>query len=58
VDLLAGRGVERLTFFFGAGLTEAQARPLLEPLIAAHPRITFELRDGGQPHAQFIVSAE
>lgn len=58
VATLAERNLECVTFFFGAGLTETQAKALTDPLSSKYTDIEFELREGGQPLYHFIISAE
>jgi hypothetical protein len=50
--------VERITFFFGEGLSQTQANQLADGVRKDYPEIEIEIHDGGQPHYQLIIAFE
>ena len=58
VQELAGDGAEIITLYYGAGLSGDEARQVAEKLAGEGAELEIELHYGGQPHYQFIVSAE
>ena len=51
-------GFELLTVYRGEGVSRAAADRLRDALTAEHPEVEIELVDGGQPHYDFLISAE
>jgi DAK2 domain fusion protein YloV len=49
---------ERITLFYGAGLTLQEVNPLVDKIRSLYPSHEVEVHEGGQPHYQFIVSLE
>jgi DAK2 domain fusion protein YloV len=49
---------ERITLFYGAGLTAQEVNPLVDKIRAKYPSHEIEVHEGGQPHYQFIISLE
>jgi uncharacterized protein len=49
---------ELVTLYHGADVTPAQAEQLAEVVRAAFPGQSIEVHNGGQPHYQYILSAE
>lgn len=58
VEGLAGDGAEILTLYYGAGLSGHEAESVAQRLTGEYPGLETEIHYGGQPHYQFIVSAE
>jgi len=60
-DLLDKMGVrdrELVTLYYGENITKEQADDLGETLRQAYPDQEFDVIWGGQPHYQYLVSAE
>jgi uncharacterized protein len=51
-------GFELITLYRGEGVDHAAGEALRDALANAHSGIDFELVDGGQPHYDFLLSAE
>jgi dihydroxyacetone kinase-like predicted kinase len=51
-------GFELMTVYRGEGVSRAAADRLRDALKAEHPEVEIELVDGGQPHYDFLISAE
>ncbi|MGH2522094.1 MAG: hypothetical protein ACRDH2_06280, partial [Anaerolineales bacterium] len=49
---------ELITLYYGADVTPEQAEQTAESIRAAFPDQTVEVHSGGQPHYQYILSAE
>lgn len=49
---------ERATFYYGEGVTEAEARALTSELAAEFDRLDFELVSGGQALYPYVISIE
>lgn len=47
-----------LTFYFGQGIDEAEAELLQTQVQKRYPKQSVELVNGGQPHYDYIISAE
>ena len=58
VAQLAGADSEIVSLYYGADLTEAEAREAADQLRAAAPGLEVEVYFGGQPHYHFLVSVE
>ncbi|MCL6610169.1 MAG: DAK2 domain-containing protein [Peptococcaceae bacterium] len=58
VDALAEDGAEILTLYYGAGLSGDEAGSVARRLAEDGVGLEIETHYGGQPHYQFIVSAE
>lgn len=61
VDLLKKMNVddlELITLYYGADVTPQEARTLAEHLMELYPNHEIELREGGQAHYYYIISAE
>ncbi len=61
VDLLKKMGVddlELITLYYGANVTPQEAHTLAEHLQELYPNHEIELREGGQAHYYYIISAE
>ncbi|MCC7446465.1 MAG: DAK2 domain-containing protein [Anaerolineae bacterium] len=60
-DLLDKMGIrdrELVTLYYGENVTQEQADALGETLRQAYPEQEFDVIRGGQPHYQYLVSAE
>jgi dihydroxyacetone kinase-like predicted kinase len=51
-------GFELMTIYRGEGVSRAAADRLRDALKAALPDVEIELVEGGQPHYDFLISAE
>ena len=51
-------GFELLTIYRGEGVNFAAAEKLREALVAEFADVEIEIVDGGQPHYDFLISAE
>ncbi len=49
---------ELLTVYRGEGASRADSERIRDALAASHPDVEIELVDGGQPHYDFLISAE
>mgnify|MGYP001172818386 FL=1 len=49
---------ERVTMFYGEGLTAATVNPLVDKIRRQYPKHEVEVHDGGQPHYQLIIAFE
>ncbi|MGB4595338.1 MAG: DAK2 domain-containing protein [Anaerolineaceae bacterium] len=49
---------ERITFFYGEGMTQARMNQLVDSIRKQHPNHEIEIHEGGQPHYQLIVAFE
>lgn len=49
---------ELVTLYYGEGVTESQAKALVERLSKIYPTLEFEVVGGGQPHYPYILSIE
>jgi DAK2 domain fusion protein YloV len=61
MDLLEKAGAEDhelISFFYGEGMTHAEANRIADVVRAAYPSHEIEVQEGGQPHYQFIISIE
>lgn len=58
VNTLAGGEAEILTLYYGAGMSGYEAQSLADRLGSEFGGLDIEVHYGGQPHYQFIVSAE
>ncbi|MFZ5644603.1 MAG: DAK2 domain-containing protein [Bacillota bacterium] len=58
VSALTGEGEEIVTIYYGAGLSGADARTVAERLSGENEDLEIETHYGGQPHYEFIISAE
>jgi len=50
--------VERITFFYGEDLNQAQANRLADGVREEYPEVEIEIHSGGQPHYQLIIAFE
>lgn len=60
-DLLAKANVdhhERITVYFGSDSSQRETEKLVEHLQALHPKLEFEIVDGGQALYPYIISVE
>jgi dihydroxyacetone kinase-like predicted kinase len=60
-DLLSKMGIsdlELITLYYGADIDQSEAQILTEHLRDEYPDHEIELREGGQPHYYYILSAE
>jgi DAK2 domain fusion protein YloV len=60
-DLLSKMGIgdlELITLYYGADIDPSEAQALTEHLQDEYPDHEIELREGGQPHYYYILSAE
>jgi DAK2 domain fusion protein YloV len=60
-DLLGKMGIgdlELITLYYGADIDRSEAQTLTEHLRDEYPDHEIELREGGQPHYYYILSAE
>ena len=51
-------GVELISLFHGQDVTPADGEELVRLVGLARPSVEVELRDGGQPHYRYLISAE
>jgi len=51
-------GFELMTIYRGEGVSRTSADRLRDSLKQEHPKVEIELVDGGQPHYDFLISAE
>ncbi len=61
LDLLKHMGAEELeliTVYYGADVNPRDAQALIQQLTDLYPSHEIELREGGQPHYYYILSAE
>ena len=49
---------ERITFFYGEGMTQARMNQLVDQIREKHPAHEIEIHEGGQPHYQLIIAFE
>jgi len=49
---------ELITFLYGNGLEEAQAKTFQEKIIGLYPQCEVEMHFGGQPHYSYFISVE
>jgi hypothetical protein len=49
---------ELLTFYYGNGIVESQARDLVQHVRAVYANAETEIVEGGQPHYMYVISAE
>jgi DAK2 domain fusion protein YloV len=49
---------ERLTFFYGAGISKHELNQVTDSIRKAYPKMEIEIHEGGQPHYHFIISIE
>jgi dihydroxyacetone kinase-like predicted kinase len=49
---------EIITIYYGESVAPEEAQALADEVAEAYPSQEVELVDGGQPHYQYIVSAE
>lgn len=49
---------ERITFFYGEGMTQARMNQLVDRIRDQHPDHEIEIHEGGQPHYQLIIAFE
>jgi DAK2 domain fusion protein YloV len=49
---------ERITFFYGNGLTLDEVNPIVEAIQKIYPDHEIEVLEGAQPHYHFIISIE
>lgn len=49
---------ERITLFYGAGMTENEVGEISEKIQEKYPSHEIEIHDGGQPHYPLIISIE
>lgn len=50
--------IERITFFYGEGLTQQQVNKLGDHVREKYPDKDLEIHEGGQPHYQLIIAFE
>lgn len=50
--------VERITFFYGEGITQQQVNKLGDRIRGEYPDKEIEIHEGGQPHYQLIIAFE
>ena len=50
--------IERITFFYGEGITQQQVNNLGDHVREQHPDKDVEIHEGGQPHYQLIIAFE
>jgi DAK2 domain fusion protein YloV len=51
-------GFELVTVYFGDGVDEADAKALAKRIGEVRPGVEVEVREGGQPHYRYLISAE
>ena len=50
--------IERITFFYGEGITQQQVNKLGDHVREKYPDKDLEIHEGGQPHYQLIIAFE
>ena len=50
--------IERITFFYGEGITQQQVNKLGDRVREGYPDKEIEIHEGGQPHYQLIIAFE
>ena len=50
--------IERITFFYGEGITQQQVNKLGDHVREGYPDKEIEIHEGGQPHYQLIIAFE
>ncbi len=50
--------IERITFFYGEGITQQQVNKLGDGVREKYPDKELEIHEGGQPHYQLIIAFE
>ena len=50
--------IERITFFYGEGITQQQVNTLGDGVREKYPDKELEIHEGGQPHYQLIIAFE
>lgn len=58
ISVMLNKNSELISLYYGADLSEAEARRLKESLAEAYSDTAVELYYGGQPYYQFIISVE
>jgi dihydroxyacetone kinase-like predicted kinase len=58
LDLMGVAQREIVTLYSGAEVTPPQANAMADAIRALYPNLTVETHSGGQPHYQYILSAE
>ncbi len=58
LDQMNVEELEIVTLYYGNGLTAGAAAELGEAIRAKHPHLEVEVVEGGQPHYDYIMSAE
>lgn len=58
VNLLADQYSEMVTLYYGAEVTELEAKEYANYLMEALPDLSVEVYEGGQPHYYFVISVE
>jgi DAK2 domain fusion protein YloV len=51
-------GFELITIYYGEGVEEADARAMAKRIAEVRPGAEVEVRQGGQPHYRYLISAE
>jgi DAK2 domain fusion protein YloV len=51
-------GFELVTIYYGEGVDEADAEAVATRIAEARPGVEVEVREGGQPHYRYLISAE
>ncbi|MBI2854232.1 MAG: DAK2 domain-containing protein [Chloroflexi bacterium] len=49
---------ELVTLYYGSDVTEEQAKEMAATLSVVHPKVQFEVVNGGQPHYYYIAAVE
>jgi len=58
LDQMSVEALEIVTLYYGNGVTAAEADVLAEAIRKRHAQLEVEVVDGGQPHYDYILSAE
>ncbi len=58
LDQMNVEELEIVTLYYGNGLTAGAAAELGEAIRAKHPHLEVEVVEGGQPHYDYIMSAD
>ncbi|NDJ78957.1 MAG: hypothetical protein GYB65_22125, partial [Chloroflexi bacterium] len=58
LDAMCAADCELITLYYGNGVQEAEVQALVERLSGDFPDAEFEIVHGGQPHYDYLLSAE
>jgi DAK2 domain fusion protein YloV len=58
LDKMGAADLELITLYYGEDVSQSDADRLVESLLKVYPNHDIEVREGGQPHYFYIISAE